>query len=140
MEKWLSDLALGSPGRDAIYTRLNELGLTAKDGLTVAPNFLGERHNETLRGAIGGIDLNNFDLDRLSRGLAKGLMENLKQMLPEAVFRHRTGIAASGNALRLNRLLVEVAEEIVQLPVRMCDGREEAACGAAILAAQRSRP
>ena len=128
-----------SPGRDAIYARLNELGLAAKDGLTVVPNFLGERHNESLRGAISGIDLNNFDLGRLSRGLAKGIMESLKQMLPEAVFRHRTGIAASGNALRQNRLLVEVAEEVFQLPVRMCDRPEEAACGAAILAAPHPR-
>jgi sedoheptulokinase len=139
VEKWLSDLALETPGKDAIYARLNQLGLAATEVLNISPNFLGERYDETLRGAIRGIDLNNFDLGHLSRGLATGIMKNLKTMMSQAVLRNRTGIVCSGNALRQNRLLVEVAEEVFQLPVRLCDRQEEAACGAAILAEKQTR-
>ena len=137
VEKWMGDLDVDPPSRDAIFERLNHLGAHAAGGLTIVPQFLGERYDESLRGSISGIDLQNFDLGRISRGLARGIIANLAGMFPASTLRDRTGIVGSGNALRRNHLLREMAVEVLGLPIRICDRREEAACGAALLAAHR---
>jgi sedoheptulokinase len=130
-------LGYESPHEEWFYSRLNELGLRygqAKTGLEVEPCFYGERHNPNRRGVIRGIQEKNFDLGHLAAGLAKGIIQNLKDMLPTSLLENRQRMMGSGNALRQNRLLREMAEEVFQLPLVMHNQPEESACGAAILA------
>lgn len=129
---WLRDLSLPCPAGDALYEKLNALGLAAESELSVSPYFLGERHAPTLRGCIDGIDLHHFTLGPLARGLARGIMTNLREMMPGEAYAGRTCLLASGNALRRNPLLQRMAEEVFGLPLVLTEGQEEAATGAAL--------
>jgi len=137
IEKWLTDLGQPCPPRDEIYKRINQLGLEAKTTLTIKPNFLGERYEPELRGVIAGIDMQNFNLASVARALAKGIIENLKQMLPDEALVSRTQIVGSGNALHKNPLLQSMVKDVFDLPLQLSAGTEEAAIGAAINAAGR---
>ena len=135
VERWLAELNVPCPSRDDLYRRLNALGLAADDALTVKPHFLGERCDAARRGTIEGIDPENFSLGRVARALARGLMVNLKAMLPTETFVGRRAVVGGGNALRRNPLLQEMAKEVFGLPLRLAAGKEEAAVGAALNAA-----
>lgn len=135
-EAWARDLGLAVPPRDALFARLSDLGLAAADGPAVRPHFLGERHAPQVRGSIEGLGLAALGLGPLARGLARGIAGNLRDMLPPAVLEGRTRIVGSGNALRRSPLLRQMAADVFGLPLEMTEGREEAALGAALLAAR----
>ena len=131
---WMGDVGAPALARDDLFAKLNALGLAAADSLIVRPHFLGERHDPHRRGAIEGIDLGNFRLGSVARGLARGILVNLRDMLPPWALAGRERVVGSGNALRLSPLLQRMAEETFGLPLVLTEGREEAALGAAILA------
>jgi sedoheptulokinase len=135
---WLKELGLPAPPRDELFVRLNDLGLAAADAVVVHPHFLGERHRPLLRGSVEGIGLANLGLGSLARGLARGIVASLRDMLPPWALAQRVRVIGSGNALRRNVLLQRMAEETFALPLVLSDGREEAAVGAAILAGESS--
>jgi sugar (pentulose or hexulose) kinase len=70
-------------------------------------------------------------LGDLARGLARGIAENLANMLPREVLDGRTRVVGSGNALRRSQLLRVMATEVLGADLVMSDNQEEAACGAA---------
>jgi sedoheptulokinase len=141
--KWLADMVqqlLRDTGnesmpQDALYALLNTMGSGAREEVTVRPHFLGERHDSLLRGSIEGLDLANCSLGALARGLARGIVLNLRSMLPEHAIQGRVRVVLSGNALRRNALLREMAQEVLGMDAVLAEGREEAASGAALLAA-----
>ena len=143
---WQSDLGFPPMSRDEVFGRLNDLALRTGQNsgqsiakpqaeLRVAPHFLGERYDASLRASISGIDLRNFDLGGLARALARGIIRNLKDMLPPQVLEGRQRIVGSGNALRRNAVLRQMVVEVFCLPLEMAEGLEEAATGAALNAA-----
>jgi sedoheptulokinase len=133
LERWLDELGYQPPDRAVIFTKLNELGLAAtnEDAVAVRPHFLGERYDRSLSGTIGGLGLNGPTLGALARGTARGIMENLKNMLPIEALAGRVRLVGSGNALRHNSLLRHMAEGVFALPLVMSETAEEAAVGAA---------
>lgn len=136
VETWIRDMGLEPPAREDIFAALNELGLQCLDStLSINPHFLGERNNPGLSGSISGIGMNNFSLGNLAAALARGIVENLKSMLPEQLFEGRTEIVGSGNAIRRSPLIQKSIEDVFKLPLVLADGEEEAACGTALLAA-----
>jgi sedoheptulokinase len=138
INSWLGELELPTLSAERLYHRLNELGLKApnENSLSIQPHFLGERYDVSLRGVIKGIDPGNFQLGILAKALARGIFQNLHQMLPAFAYAGRTQMVASGNALARNPLLTKMASEVFSLPILFKDLREEAACGAALLAKQ----
>jgi len=132
LQSWMNDLGLKCPESDELFAKINELGFVASNGLRVKPHFAGERYNTKLRGSIEGIDRFNFGLGQLARGLAKGILINLKDMLPSEIFDGRSRVMGSGNALRQNPLLQRVTEEVLGLPLVLTESRDEAAIGAAL--------
>jgi sedoheptulokinase len=136
---WLVDLGIKPPPREALLARLNELGLSAEQALEVRPSFLGERHDPHSRGTIGGIGLHSFQMGPLARGLAEGIMTQLKQMLPPWAMIGRERVVGSGNALHRNPLLQQAAETVFALPLTLGEQGEEAAVGAALHAAEHAR-
>ena len=114
-----------------MFARLNEMGLQSRSKVLVRPHFLGERFDPELRGRIDGLDINPLDLGALARGVAIGIADTLRIMMPFHILKKRKRIVASGNALRRNPLLVKAAEEVFGLPVVLSPWTEEAACGAA---------
>jgi sedoheptulokinase len=133
---WLSELKAPTLPVDQLYRRLNELGLSAGTELDVMPAFAGERFNPSLRGSIGNLGPGGMELGPLARGLARGILDNLRGMLPPEVLAGRTRLVGSGNALRRNELLRCMAEKVFGLPLELPESREEAAAGAARLAAR----
>lgn len=140
VNRGLHDLGCEALPDDQLFPKLNALGLEAQSscGLSVAPHFLGERSSPDLRAAISGIDLGNFRLGPLARELAWSIIRNLSSMLPAFARAGRTFVAGSGNALRRNPLLRVAAHDVLQLPVRLAEASEEAAMGAALMAAGQS--
>jgi sedoheptulokinase len=132
---WMRDLGMKTPSRDRMFAMLNELGMASRDEVEVHPQFLGERHDPALTGRILGLTMDNFRLGAVARGLARGIVRNLRGMLPPAALRGRRRVVGSGNALRRVPLLQAMVREEFGLPLALSPGREEAATGAARLAA-----
>ncbi len=135
---WCRDLGLPAPAESTVYARLNQLGAEAGPdarGLRVLPRFLGERNAPEERGVITGIDTGNMTLGTLARALAFGIIQNLFEMFPNTVLEQRRQVVGTGNALRRNPLLQQAVREISSLPLFLSEDREEAATGAAWLAA-----
>ncbi len=136
VRSWLDGLNAQVPSREALFARLNHLGLISTSSVDFAPHFSGERFDPNLRASIAGLDLTPMDLGAVARGLAKGIIRNLKDMMPEEALKSRKNIIASGNAMRRNPLLVKAAEEVMGMQVTITGGREESALGAALHAAR----
>lgn len=132
---WIRDLGGTPPDRDRVFARLNELGLASREEIEIHPHFLGERHDPALAGRILGISMDNFHLGAVARGLARGMVRALRDMMPRAALRGRLRIVGSGNALRRVPLLQVMVREEFALPLVLAPAREEAALGAARLAA-----
>jgi sedoheptulokinase len=128
----ISSVGLEAPPIDKVYELMNNEGLKAKDELIIKPYFHGERYDEELKGAIEGITLKNMNVGTLARGLARGLIRNLKDMLPEEIRKNRKTVVGSGNALRRIPLFQQMVEEEFGLPLKILDFKEETAIGAAI--------
>jgi len=135
LASWLRDLDIDPPPPEVLLDKLNTLGLEASGELVVHPHFLGERHDPARTGSVEGITLTNGSLGALARGLARSIVLNLRSMLPPEALIHRTGIIGSGNALRRTPLLQQMTEAVFGLPLTLQEGQEEAATGAALLAA-----
>ena len=146
---WLVELLRGWLGalgvdrsRDALYPALDALGLEALEApgaegdevLRVQPTFAGERHAPGLRGEITGITADNMGLGQLCAALARGVVENLRDMVPEDVLRGKSRVVASGNAIRRSRLFQNVIQRVFRLPLEVCEHAEEAAVGASFIA------
>lgn len=132
---WAGSLGLTAPPRDAVLARLDELGLAAADRLTFASHLAGERHDPALTGVLGGLTLGGGNLGEVARALARGIAITARDMLPRSAFAGRRRVIASGNALRRSRLLRTMAEAEFGLPLVLIDRPEEAATGAALVAA-----
>ncbi|MBU4459921.1 MAG: hypothetical protein KJ579_05085, partial [Verrucomicrobia bacterium] len=132
---WMRDLGMKAPSRDRVFARLNDLGLASRDEIEVHPHFLGERYDPALTGRMLGLTMDSFRLGAVARGLARGIVRNLRGMLPPAALRGRRRVVGSGNALRRVPLLQAMVREEFGLSLVLSPGREEAAAGAARLAA-----
>jgi len=136
---WIVDLGRPAPPLDVMYARLDELGLAADDALTFAPHLLGERHDGALTGTLAGLRLGNGSLGQIARAVARGISANARDLLPTVVRQGRTRVFASGNALRRSTLLRTMAEQELGIPLVLSDRSEEAATGAALVAAGTPR-
>lgn len=144
---WLGDTvngflrALGLPPlpEKQLLDSLDAMALQsdAASNLQVAPHFLGERQAPGEFGSIRGITLDNFTLPNLAAALAAGIVRGLAEIFPSKLYRGRTCVAGSGNAVRLCRSIQREIERQFSLPLEIRSVREEAALGAAKLAAQR---
>ena len=137
LDVWLRALGVVPPPREVLFSTINALGLDASHEIAVRSHFLGERYDPSLTGSIQGLTLSSFSLGALARGLARSIVLNLHEMLPAEAFKNRTRLVGSGNALRRTPLLQHMAEAVFGLPLTMAEGREEAATGAALVAAGR---
>lgn len=132
--RWMADLGAAPIETTELFARLNAMGIQSHSQVLVRPHFLGERFDPELHGRIDGLDLNPLDLGDLARGIAMGIADSLRIMMPYPILSKRKQIVASGNALRRNPLLVKAAEEVFGLPVVLSPRAEEAASGAAKIA------
>jgi sedoheptulokinase len=109
-----------------VYDRMNEAGRSGSTRSRIRADALS-----AIRLGPGGMSLAD-----LSGGVAREIIGGLSDAFPPELLPGRKRIVASGNALRRNPLIVEVAQTLFGLPVVVPGLREEAACGAAMLAAR----
>ena len=101
------------------------------DGLNVDTRFAGTRHQPELCGGITGITVDNFTPANLTFGFLAGMVEELYSMF-EQMGEYRKNIVGSGNGIRKNGILVQLAEERFEGSMKVPIHMEEAAYGAAL--------
>ena len=125
-------------GNGSQYASLNGLAAKAYDNgeipLSVSTTFCGKRSDPFCRGAIEGIDVNNFTPSALALGVINGMCDELYKLYCDANVK-RNSIVASGGALRKNITLKKVMEDKFGMPVSLSGITEEAATGAALFSA-----
>jgi sugar (pentulose or hexulose) kinase len=107
------------------------------DGLICDPFFHGSRHDPNKRGSFTGITATNFTPAHMVRAVMEGMArvfagsyDRLKGLRGPA-----SSLAGAGNGLQANPLLVRIVEEAFEMPLSLSPHREEAAYGAALVAA-----
>lgn len=103
----------------------------------VDTRFNGTRSDPSITGSITGITAENFCPGALTVGVIRGILEELRgmyELMKNLTGRSASVIVGSGNALRRNEVMRRLAGEIFGLEVKLTEGREEAARGAAMCA------
>lgn len=101
----------------------------------IKTTFSGTRSNPGERGSIQGISVENFHPGAMTVGMLQGILEELYGMYREMCL--MTGskaihLVGSGNGIRRNTLMQELAEALFRMPMQIPACREEAAYGAAL--------
>lgn len=130
-------LGFERPPLEKVYDVLHREGLSCIDTtLQASPTIRGERHDPSLRGSITGISADNFTPGDLAAAVCRGIVTNLCAMLPAESLSGRNEVVGSGNAIRRSPLMRKLIENTLGLPLVLTEGKEEAATGAALLAAR----
>jgi len=125
----------------SVYETLNRLAATVPpdcDGLVCDPLFSGSRADPTRRGAFTGVTPQNLTPGHFARAVLEGMARSLAEgyrSITATEKRPRRRTVAAGNALRENAVLREHVREAFGLPLFFTRHREEAAFGAALMAA-----
>lgn len=123
----------------AVYA-LMERAAAEKRGAENVPEvstlFRGTRTDPTRRGAITSLAPGSLDMGRLTFGFYRGVCDELRgfyALLPDALRRGR--LIVCGNAARRSKVLLETLSERFGREAQLCSYVEEAAAGAALIAA-----
>lgn len=125
----------------ALYEHMNRLAESVPrgaDGLRCDPTFTGTRAHPELRASWTGLSAANFTPAHMTRSLLEGLARSLHEGF--VLVTQRAGLdchrlVGAGNGLRENPLLARIVAEEFGMPLHLSEHREEAAYGAALLAA-----
>ena len=112
------------------------------NSIQVTTLFQGTRKDPTLRGSIQHIGADNFTPAHFIHGVMQGMADELYAMYDGYLALGGTPPAAmvgSGNGLRKNPHLCRIFEKTFGVPLVLSQNDEEAACGAAIYAANHSQ-
>lgn len=133
-------VAAGQEDREQ-YTVLNRLAAEEMDAvgtdsrLKVRTTFCGTRDHPEETGAVLGIREELFTPGALAAGVLRGMAEELYAMYETMPHGHITQLVASGNAIRRNPVLRCALSEVFGMQVLVPAEQEEAAFGAAMIAA-----
>lgn len=104
-------------------------------GWKIRTTFSGTRSNPGELGSITGIGAANFHPGAMTVGMIRGILEELYGMYQEMCLmsdKKAHNLAGSGNGIRRNTLMREMAEELFQMPMSVPVCEEEAAFGTAL--------
>ena len=131
-----------APPSGSLYEAMNRLAANVPrgaDGLRFTPLFTGTRQNPELRGSLEGISLENMTPAHMTRALMEGMERLIQEGYGDiaAVVGDNTNsrLIGAGNGLRENGVLADCLADAFQTPLEVPKHREEAAFGAALLAA-----
>jgi sugar (pentulose or hexulose) kinase len=130
----------GARPAEDLYPLLNRLAATVPrgaGGLRCEPYFTGSRAQPGVRASLTGASAENFTPGHLARALLEGMARSLVdgyEVITKLGPPCRR-LAGAGNGLRANPVLAEAVAEEFGLPLAFPRHREEAAFGAALLAA-----
>ncbi len=124
-----------------LYERMNRLAAAVArgaDGLRCEPFFTGTRANPELRASWTGISAENFTVAHMTRALLEGMARAFLsgyERIGQYLLSPRRRLIGAGNGMRENPVLAGVVSEEFGLPLSVPCHREEAAFGAALVAA-----
>lgn len=101
----------------------------------IKTTFSGTRSNPKERGSIQGIGVENFQPGAMTLGMIQGMLDELHEMyvqMCERTGKKATRLVGSGNGIRRNPLMQELAEEMFGMKMEIPVCQEEAAYGAAL--------
>ena len=132
-------------GRGALsatqYDAMNRLAAAVPpgaDGLRCEPLFTGTRQNPERRGGFSNISIENFTPGHLTRALLEGMARVFHDGyldIARTMGRSRSQLVGAGNGLRQNATLADIVARQFDMPMRLPQHHEEAAFGAALVAA-----
>ncbi len=131
----------GTGGEKCLFASMNRLAETVPPGvlnLRCEPYFTGTRAQPELRTSWNGMSAENFTPACLVRALLEGMARSFRGGFE--VMTRRTGqtpkrLVGAGNGLRESPILAKIVAETFEMPLHFPQHREEAAFGAALLAA-----
>jgi sedoheptulokinase len=140
LQSFMSDLGVGEiPSLDAIQTRMHSLGLQRiGTDLQASASLSGERYDPSLRGSFTNLSFDNCTIGDMTAALCRGLVTSMRDALPREYLATRTEIVVSGNAILRSPLMQQVIREEFGCGLTLQEGAETTACGAALVAADRS--
>ena len=90
LQSWMNTLGVTDiPNESSIYVKLVSLASESIDTsqeVDVSVTLWGERHDPGAMGTVSNITPNNLELGGVSRALLRGLITNLRSMMPQEVF------------------------------------------------------
>lgn len=101
----------------------------------IRTTFSGTRSNPGELGEISGISVENFHPGAMTLGMLMGILEELYEMYGEMCTIAGTKairLVGSGNGIRQNSLMRELAQNLFGMPMKIPACKEEAAYGAAL--------
>lgn len=119
-----------------VINRLLKNYRPAPSGLLCGTFFAGTRHDPARTGFIAGIREENFHVKDFLASLLEGMLFELHGFAEMMGDGHYRVISGAGNAMRKNQALGRIAASLFNRPVRISRSEEEAALGAALLAAR----
>jgi sugar (pentulose or hexulose) kinase len=135
-----SDL-LGTESAGKVYARMDQLAAEVArgaDGLRCEPFFTGTRAEPERRATWTGMTDRNFTPAHLTRALLEGMaraFRNGRDLIQQATGRAGSRLVGAGNGLRESPVLAQLVAEEFGLPLVFPRHHEEAAYGAALVAA-----
>jgi sugar (pentulose or hexulose) kinase len=131
----------GAEASGPLFPALNELAAAVPpgaDGLRGEPYFSGTRAHPELRATWSGISAENLTPGHLTRALLEGMARTFRagyERILEDSDQPRQRLVGAGNGLRENAVLAGIVAEAFGMPLSFPRHREEAAFGAALVAA-----
>ena len=122
---------------EQVMDHMNELGNSASDdaaGLISIINFMENRTDQNSKGAYQGIDISNLTPANFCRATVNAIIDDLYQFYQSACL-PISSLYVSGNAIKHNNLLYDTIARRWCMSPSAIEYREEAAMGAAYLAA-----
>ena len=87
LQGWCNELGLPTPTENSIYQSLFESARTIKQtSLRTTPLLWGERHLPSARGMVTDLDTSNTSLGDVTHAVCRGIVTNIKKMMPAEVF------------------------------------------------------
>ena len=126
---------------DSLYAKMEKqarefLAVSGKEkSWKIRTTFSGTRSNPKERGNIENIGIENFHPGAMTVGMICGILEELQEMylsMCEETGAKAVCLVGSGNGIRRNLLMRELAEEMYGMKMKIPVCKEEAAYGAAI--------
>jgi sugar (pentulose or hexulose) kinase len=131
----------GADVKESLFPLMNKLAAetpSGAGGLRCEPFFAGTRANPESRASWSGVSMNNFTPAHMARALLEGMARSFHggyEVIVAETGQTCRRLVGAGNGLRENALLANLVTEAFGVPLSLARHREEAAYGAALLAA-----
>lgn len=138
LEDFIAQLGIDPlPSLDTIQTTMHEQGLSrVTTTLESNASLSGERYDLSLRGSFTNLSFETFSIGDMTAALSRGLVASLKDALPYEFLNSKREVVGSGNAIRRSPLMQHIIRECFGCTLKLQEGTETTACGAALLASR----